>query len=181
LGDIAMKNSLFLVVSILILSFNTTLKAADTEDIINANNTKFLNQIKLENPEYSQRISELFGYILNQKKTGARVLDRFGIFLNDCKKNNMSLKKTYFSSGKKHFTVFLILQDRSDSHEYILFTQYAYNSAQRTCKLVDIYFSLVFDAKMKSMKALFSDEDNFASPNNSKDSNKDEIINSYRE
>ena len=178
------KNSLFFVVLTIILSFNTILKAADSEETIKANSVKFLSQIKSENSEYSQKISELLGYVLNKKKSGARVLDRFGIFLNDCKKNNMLLKKTYFSSGKKYFTVFLILQDRSDSQEYILFTQYAYDSSQKTCKLVDIYFSMVFDAKMKSMRTLFSDEDSFTGTNttiDAKDADKNEVINSYRE
>ena len=176
-----MKNLLFLNISALILFFCTPLFATDSEETIKANNSKFLNQIKSENSEYSQKISELFEYVLNKKKSGARVLDRFGIFLNDCKKNNIFLKKTYFYSGKKHFTVSLMLQDRSDSHEYILFTHYAYDSASKTCKLVDIYFSLVFDAKMKSIKTLFSDTDNFSAPPTSKDVDKDDIINSYRE
>jgi len=167
-----------IILSILVLISSPLLMAKnDTEDVLKAANARFLKQIRAENPEYSQRISELLEYVLNKKKSGARVLDRFGIFLNDCRKNNMVLKKTYFSSGKRHFTVFLVLQDRSDSQEYILFTHYSYDASQKTCKLVDIYFSLVFDAKMKSMKALFSDDDNFTS----RDTDKRDIIDSYRE
>ena len=155
------------------MAFHTMAMASGTEEVIKASNARFLKQIKADNSGYSQQISELFEYTLNARNSGARVLDRFGIFLNDCRNNNILLKKTFFHSDRRQFTVVLVLQDRSNLEEYILFTQYSHNSAQKTCKLIDIYFSLVFDAKMKSMRTLFSNEANFTAPNNNtgKDTN----------
>ena len=53
----------------------------------------------------------------------------------------------------------MILKDNADGGLYNLYLEYTYDSGRSSFKLSDIYFSLVFGEKIKSVSEFFGKKD----------------------
>jgi hypothetical protein len=144
-----------LIAFLLIFSLLIPLAADVGEGELSSCKTLFIKKIILNNPGREPEIRKCLDGIIKDGNAGARLIDKFGLFLYDSRKNGLSLEKIkYFHDG--HLYVFMItLKDSTDGALYNLFLEYTYDSGRSSYKLTDIYFSLVFAEKIKSVKEFF--------------------------
>lgn len=117
--------------------------------------SSFMLKLVKENRAYRARIRECMGSILKDGKAGIRLVDKMGLFLYDGRKQGICLNKTRFFYTNGMFYIFLVLEDDYDGQIYTLYLEYNYNRKRKSCRLKDIYFSTVFDDKMKEIEQFF--------------------------
>lgn len=117
--------------------------------------SSFLSMVISDNRGYKERIIECLNGMIKNGTAGMRLLDKFGLFIYDSRKQGICLKRSRFFYNDGHFSLFLIFEDDYDGQLYTLYLEYEFRSAERRCILKDVYFSLVFDEKMKNIEKFF--------------------------
>ncbi len=117
--------------------------------------SSFLSMLIRDNRSYKARITECLNGMIKNGNAGMRLLDKFGLFIYDSRKQGICLKKSRFFYNDGQFNLFLIFEDDYDGQLYTLYLEYEYRSKERLCILKDVYFSLVFDEKMKNIEKFF--------------------------
>ncbi len=147
-----MKN---IIVALFILFISLPLFADVSEGELSAYKSLFLKKIISNNPERESDIRRCMDGIIKDGSSGERLIDKFGLFLYDSKRNGLDLEKIkYIRDG--HLYIFMItLKDSADNGLYNLFLEYSYESGRGAYKLTDISFSMVFAEKIKSVSAFF--------------------------
>lgn len=115
----------------------------------------FLKKIIANNPEREQEIRRCMEGFIRDGRSGMRLIDKFGLFLYDSRKSNLTLDKIrYFHDGAAY--IFMItLKDNADGALYNLFLDYRYETGRGAYRLADISFSMVFAERMKSVTEFF--------------------------
>jgi hypothetical protein len=114
----------------------------------------FLERIIEENPESEERIRTYLGGMIMDGRHGMRLLDKFGLFLDSLEKEGISIKRIRFNSRNNLFSLFLVMKDGKDEQLYTMFIEYEYGRDAR-CLLKEIYFSIVFEERLKEIKTFF--------------------------
>jgi|GEM_PF-670454 len=131
-------------------------KGAISEKQLKKNNERMLSVITRDNPHHREAIGHLIRLNIGKKSSGARLIDRFGIFLQDCRVNSIDIMRTWFYRSPEHFTIFLKMKDRSDNQHYLLYLYFHYNRRAQSCELRDISFGPDFEEKKTVLKRLFN-------------------------
>ncbi len=117
---------------------------------------KFREKVLNDNPGRESEIRKSLEGMVKVGGAGVKLIDKFGLFLYDSRRNNLVLEKVkFFRDGSS--SIFIIsLRDESDEQLYSLFLEYVYSSSRGTFSLGEIYFSKVFEEKMTSVREFFS-------------------------
>ena len=115
----------------------------------------FLKKIISGNPGREQEIRRCLDGVIRDGKSGVKLIDKFGLFLYDSKRNGLSLEKIKFIHDGRFYIFMIILKDNSDGGIYNLYLEYTYDSGRGSFRLSDIYFSMVFGEKIKSVSEFF--------------------------
>jgi len=117
--------------------------------------SQFIKQVIQNNPDRESEIRRCMDGVIREKYSGVKLIDKFGLFLYDSSKNNLTLDKIkYFRDGQAY--IFMItLKDNADGAVYNLFLEYVYEPGRGSFKLADISFSMVFADRMKSVTEFF--------------------------
>jgi hypothetical protein len=107
-----------------------------------------------ENPEYEHQIRTFLAGMVMEGRKGIRLLDKFGLFLGNMEKKGVGISRIRFFSHNELFCMFIVMKDQKDDQLYTMFVEYEYVSGAR-CVLKDIYFSIVFEERMKEVKSFF--------------------------
>ncbi|MFC1670713.1 hypothetical protein ACFL20_09995 [Spirochaetota bacterium] len=149
-----MFKNLFLTV-LAVMLFQGLSFAKISEKELKRYNSTFLNIILDGNKSNKSQIRRLLNGVVKNEDGGIRIIDKFGLFMYDCQKNSIVLKKAKFFHSDSVYHFFLILEDINDKQLYTLYLEYGYDYQKRSYHLMDIYFSLVFNEKMKEIEKFF--------------------------
>ena len=131
-------------------------KGAISEKQLRKNNERMLHVITRDNPHHREAIGHLIRLNIGKKSSGARLIDRFGIFLQDCRDNSIDILRTWFYRSPDYFTIFIKMKDRRDDQHYLLYLYFHYNRRAQSCELKDISFGPDFEEKKTVLKRLFN-------------------------
>jgi len=131
-------------------------KGAISEKQLRKNNERMLHVITRDNPHHREAVSRFIRLYIGKKSSGARLIDRFGIFLQDCRTNSIDIMRSWFYRSPEHFTIFLKMKDRRDGQYYLLYLYFHYNLKAQSCELKDISFGPDFEDKKTVLKRLFN-------------------------
>jgi hypothetical protein len=107
-----------------------------------------------ENPEYESQIRTFMDGMVMEGRKGIPLLDKFGLFLGNMEKKGVSFNRIKFYARDERFCIFIVMKDENDEQLYTVFIEYEYQTGAR-CVLKDIYFSIVFEERMKEVKSFF--------------------------
>ena len=146
----------FFLLTILILSLSGISDAVDiSEKRLRQYSSRFFSKLIKDNKKSESKIRECLNVVVSGRRSGIRLLDKFGMFLFKSAKQGICLNRAMFFYGSSFFCIFMVMEDDYDGQVYTLYIEYRYNSRSRSCALKDIYFSLVFEEKMKEIKKYF--------------------------
>lgn len=114
--------------------------------------SEFREKVISDNPERESEIRSCLEGMIKKGGAGVKLIDKFGLFLYDSRKNGLVLEKVRFIKDGSSSIFIISLRDESDSQLYSLFLEYVCNG---TYRLGDISFSKVFEEKMTSVKEFF--------------------------
>ncbi len=147
-----MKNLVFILAALLI---TLPLRADVGEGELSGYKSLFMKKIISGNPGRESEIRRCMDGIIKDGSAGVRIIDKFGLFLYDSRRNGLALEKIKFLRDG-HFYIFMItLKDSADGGLYNLFLEYSYDSGRGAYSLTDISFSMVFSDKIKSVSEFF--------------------------
>ncbi|MCP4130600.1 MAG: hypothetical protein GY754_06425 [bacterium] len=153
------RNKNFNIISLIVAVMILIPVAGYTEKIserrLKEYGSAFLAQVVRENSSYKKQVRITLQGIIQDENAGIRLIDKFALFIHDSQKQGIAIKKTKYFYRDGLFTFFIILQDENDGQLYTLYLEYEYIKKRRICNLKDIYFSLVFDEKIKEMEKFF--------------------------
>lgn len=115
----------------------------------------FVAKLNRDNPGCERRIAELMGGMIVSGDAGMRLSDRMGMFLYDTKRHDISLAAVRFFNRDELYALFLIMQDDADNQAYNLYLEYELDRRANRCRLREIYFSMVFEERMRDIKGFF--------------------------
>lgn len=115
----------------------------------------FLKMIISANPGREQEIRRCLDGLIRDNRSGVKLLDKFGLFLYDSRKNGLSLEKVKYLHDGHLYIFMIILKDTADGGVYNLYLEYTYDPGRGSYKLSDICFSMVFGEKIKSVSEFF--------------------------
>jgi len=147
-------SGIYSIIMILLL-IPVTLPAKIAEKELERHNELFMETIIRETPHLQKEITTCLNTSLSDSHSGSRLLDRFGIFMNNCQIDNMAVTKTRFFYWRTGFALFIVLADSSDGQVYTLYLEYLLDMKEKSSRLRDLYFSPVFTEKVAAMKLLF--------------------------
>jgi len=150
------KKILF-VASVAILLTASNLSADVGEGELARFKSAFTSKILSDNPGRGSEIRGCLGSIVKQGSAGARLIDRFGLFLYDSSRNRLELEKIRFFKAGGSSVFFIILKDSSDGQLYSLYLEYVF-TGEGAIKLNSTYFSMVYSEKIKSVTKFFGGE-----------------------
>jgi len=107
-----------------------------------------------ENPEYERQIRTFMDGMVMEGRKGIPLLDKFGLFLDNMEKKGVSFNQIRFYAHDERFCIFIVMKDENDDQLYTVFIEYEYDADAR-CVLKDIYFSIVFEERMKEIRSFF--------------------------
>jgi hypothetical protein len=144
-----------LLIFILLIVCSTSQSSAKiSEKTLSNYNSIFLTMVIEENPEYEHQIRTFLAGMVMEGRKGIRLLDKFGLFLGNMEKKGVGISRIRFFSHNELFCMFIVMKDQKDDQLYTMFVEYEYVSGAR-CVLKDIYFSIVFEERMKEVKSFF--------------------------
>jgi len=119
----------------------------------------FMSKIIADNPGREGEIRGCLGSIVKQGSSGARLIDRFGLFVYDSRRNSLQLERIRFfkSGGRGSAVFFIVMEDTSDGQLYSLYLEYAFTGGG-ALRLNSSYFSKIYSEKIKSVTRFFSGE-----------------------
>lgn len=126
-----------------------------SEEAFRNYSASFVGKLKRDNPGCERSIAELMGGMIVSGDAGMRLSDRMGMFLYDAKRHDISLVAVRFFNRDELYALFLIMQDDADSQSYNLYLEYELDRRSKRCRLCEIYFSMVFEERMKDIKGFF--------------------------
>jgi hypothetical protein len=148
-------NSFFLLfLTLLIVCCSPRASAKISEKSLSHYKSAFLTMLIEENPEYERQIRTYMDGMVMEGRKGIPLLDKFGLFLDYMEKNGVSINRIRFYSHDGRFCMFIVMKDENDEQLYTVFIEYEYDADAR-CVLKDIYFSIVFEERMKELKSFF--------------------------
>lgn len=115
----------------------------------------FLKKITSNNPGRETEIRRCMDGMIKDGNSGVRLIDKFGLFLYDSRKNGLALEKIKYIRDGRLYIFMITLKDNSDGGLYNLFLEYSYESGRGAFALTDISFSMVFADKIKSVSEFF--------------------------
>lgn len=144
-----------LPVVLFVMFLSVSLYADVGEAELSSYKSLFLKKIISNNPERENEIRKCMEGIIKDGSSGVRLIDKFGLFLYDSKRNGLDLEKIKYIRDS-HFYIFMItLKDSADGGLYNLFLEYSYESGRDSYSLTDISFSMVFTDKIRSVSKFF--------------------------
>ncbi len=153
------KKSITVIIVIIIgFTFGTALQGAISEKQLQKNNERMLEVLLQENPHSQEAIQKLIRLYIGEKRSGARLIDRMGIFLQDCRNNKINIIRAWFYHTGTGFSIFFKLKDRQDDQVYLLFLSYRYDLRNQTCRMSDISFGPDFKEKRDTLRRLFNNQ-----------------------
>jgi hypothetical protein len=144
-----------LIALIFLVTQLTVAHARISESELKNYSAEFLSMVIGDNRGYKSIITECLNGMIKNGSAGMRLLDKFGLFIYESRKEGICLKKARFFSADGQFSLFLIFEDDYDGQLYTLYLEYEYRRKEKICILKDVYFSLVFDEKMKKVEEFF--------------------------
>jgi hypothetical protein len=140
----------------LFIILTVSLARADVgEGELSGYKSMFLKKVISGNPGREQEIRRCLDGVIRDGKSGVKLIDKFGLFLYDSKKNGLSLEKIRFIHDGHFYIFMIILKDNADGGLYNLYLEYTYDSGRGSFRLSDIYFSMIFAEKIKSVSEFF--------------------------
>ncbi len=92
--------------------------------------------------------------MIMEGRMGISLLDKFGLFLSNMEKKEVSINRIRFYSQDDQFSLFFVMKDQKDDQLYTMFLEYEYGKGGN-CILKEIYFSIVFEERMNDIKGFF--------------------------
>ncbi len=138
-----------------IISLSLPLAADVGEGELAAFKSMFLKKIISGNPDRESEIRKCMDGIIRDGSSGVRIIDKFGLFLYDSRKNGLTLERIKFFRDGSAYIFMITLKDDADGGLYNLFLEYSYEAGRGAYKLTDISFSMVFADKIKSVSEFF--------------------------
>ena len=129
--------------------------SAITEKDLAQNSREMTELFTKDNPTYRFAITETFGSFIESQRSGARVIDRLAIFLQDCKESKIAITQGRFFYDEISFTLILFMKDATDSQEYLLYLHYDFDRKKKISSLKRVSFSMNFPEKLPSLRLLF--------------------------
>lgn len=114
----------------------------------------FLGRVIEDNPDYESRIRRFMKGMIMEGRMGISLLDKFGLFLSNMEKKEVSINRIRFYSQDDQFSLFFVMKDQKDDQLYTMFLEYEYGKGGN-CILKEIYFSIVFEERMNDIKGFF--------------------------
>lgn len=148
------KFSLTLIACLMTLYCTKPATAKLSEKALSNYKSVFMDIVINDNPDQESQIRKYLNGIIREGHAGMRLLDKFGIFLSNMERKGIDINKIRFYHNNDRFSLFFVMKDRNDSQLYTMFLEYVYGRAGR-CELSEIYFSIVFDERMKEIKNFF--------------------------
>jgi hypothetical protein len=143
-----------LIVFMLSLSIGPAAHSKISEKKLKNRMSIFLEQIIEENSDQENRIRKFMGGSVMDGRRGIRLLDKFGLFADKLEKEGIDIQRIRFFGHENRFCIFFVMKDGKDDQLYTMFVEYEYGDKER-CVLKDIYFSIVFEERMKELRAFF--------------------------
>ena len=125
-----------------------------SEEELQRYSSGFLSKVIRDNPGFKLKIEEFLNGVVKGNNSGIKLIDKFGLFVYDSRKNGVRVSKTRFFYSKNIFLLFVVFKDKQEG-EYTLFLEYKYNRRKKVCNLKDVYFSLVFNEKREDIENFF--------------------------
>jgi len=113
----------------------------------------FMERVIEDNPDYEAGIRRFMKGMIMEGRMGIPILDKFGLFLGNMEKKEVSVNRIRFYSRDDLFCLFFVMKDLKDDQLYTMFLEY--ECRKGNCTLKDIYFSIVFEERMKEIKGFF--------------------------
>jgi len=142
------------VLTVLMLFFTAQLSADVGEKELAGLRGAFMSRILAENPGKEGDIRRCLGSMVKEGSSGSRLIDRFGLFLYDSRRNRLVLEKIRFFRDSGDALFFIVLRDSSDGQLYSLYLEYKITGGS-TIKLKDTYFSTVYGERISSVTRFF--------------------------
>lgn len=149
------NKSLLPTVTALLLCILPLSGAEITEREFAENGLFFQTVLNQNNPGMEQNIQASLYSTLAGQGSGVRLIDRFGLFMYDCRRNSIDITRTKYFAEEKGFSIFIVLTDRNDGQQYTCYMDFSYDRKRDVSAVRDIYFSLVFTDRISTLKELF--------------------------
>lgn len=144
-----------MVLALVLLCCATQTPAKISEKDLGNYNSIFLSKLIDDNPDYEQQIRKYMNGMIMDGHMGIRLIDKFGLFMNNMEKKGIEVAKIrFFCTEMDVFIIFFVMKDRKDEQLYTMYLEYEYKKGA-SCYLKDIYFSVVFEERMKEIKNFF--------------------------
>jgi hypothetical protein len=151
--DILVKK-LLLTTPLIMLCCITSSQATISEKTLSQFKSSFMARLIGDNPDYENRIRRFMKGMILEGRMGIPLLDKFGLFLSSMEKKGVDITMIRFYGRDERFCLFFVMKDRRDGQLYTMFLEYDYGAGGK-CSLRDIYFSIVFEERMKEIKEFF--------------------------
>lgn len=150
----ASAKKIALILFMLALCPGPTAHSKISEKTLKNRTSIFMDRMIEENPGQENRIKKVMGGSVMEGRRGIRLLDKFGLFLDKMEKEGIEVERIKFYGYNNRFCIFFVMKDGKDDQLYTMFVEYEYGEKER-CVLRDIYFSIVFEERMKELRAFF--------------------------
>jgi len=145
---------LALIIPLLVLCCTSHSSAKISERTLGQFKSAFMGRVIEDNPEYEARIRRFMKGMILEGRMGIPILDKFGLFLSNMEKKGVAVNRIRFYSQDDLFCLFFVMKDLKDDQLYTMFLEYEFGKGGR-CILKEIYFSIVFEERMKEIKSFF--------------------------
>jgi len=145
---------LALIIPLLVLCCTSHSSAKISERTLGQFKSAFMGRVIEDNPEYEARIRRFMKGMILEGRMGMPILDKFGLFLSNMEKKGVAVNRIRFYSQDDLFCLFFVMKDLKDDQLYTMFLEYEFGKGGR-CILKEIYFSIVFEERMKEIKSFF--------------------------
>lgn len=143
-----------LIVLLLVLCCALPASAKISEKTLGQFKSAFMGRVIEDNPDCEDRIRRFMKGMILEGRMGIPILDKFALFLGNMEKKGVAVSRIRFYSQDDLFCLFFVMRDLKDDQLYTMFLEYEYGKGG-TCILKEIYFSVVFEERMKEIRAFF--------------------------
>jgi len=149
------KRILISITIIILVTDVSILYAKISAEELNRYSNAFIVKLKKDNKNYNAEINKYLKGMIKDGNAGIRLADKLGLFLYNCRSQQISVRKTRFFINNRTFYLFIVLQEVQDEQEYTLYLEYEYDEKGNSCLLKDIYFSMILKEKMNEIEKFF--------------------------
>lgn len=115
----------------------------------------FTAKILKDNPGREEEIKNFLNGIVKKGRAGSGIADKFALFMYDSSVNRLAADGIKFFRYRDSTSLFIVLRDESDGKFYNLYLEYVYSKGGDSYSLKDIYFSMIFNDRIDSVRAFF--------------------------